>query len=169
MLPTYRGGFGVSGTLVGSFDIQHPGIVWDLYVVTHEIGHNFNTHHTHCYVNSPDTSFPDPVDKCNGAEVAPGYECWSGATSVPAGGGSIMSYCHLQPGGVGNVNLSFGKAGLYGVHSERVPERMRAFVESRAACLAYRPTSPADFNGDGRSDSVLYSNGTWWPFDFFFP
>src|SRR5207249_4065117 len=42
-------GYGVSGSLQGTFNILNPGVVWDIIVVSHEIGHNFNSPHTHCY------------------------------------------------------------------------------------------------------------------------
>ncbi len=57
------------------------GYSWDLVVVTHELGHNFGSPHTHCY--SP------PIDRCFN-------ECVS---DVVPQVGTIMSYCHL--GGYG--------------------------------------------------------------------
>jgi cysteine-rich repeat protein len=91
--PTY--GYGVS-TVYGSFDVLDPSDTWDVVVVAHELGHNFGSPHTHCYV-------PE-LDQCYNTEAG----CYSGPTSVPSGGGTIMSYCHLLPGGMTNVNLTFG-------------------------------------------------------------
>jgi cysteine-rich repeat protein len=87
--------FGVS-QVYGAFDVSDPNGIWDVLVVTHEIGHNVGTQHTHCY--SP------PLDHCYNGEGG----CYSGPESLPPGGGTIMSYCHLLPGGLSNVDLVFG-------------------------------------------------------------
>lgn len=88
-------GYGVS-TVFGSFDVLDPAATWDVTVVAHELGHNFGSDHTHCY--------DPPVDGCYAGEAG----CYSGPTSLPPGGGTIMSYCHLLPGGEANINLTFG-------------------------------------------------------------
>jgi cysteine-rich repeat protein len=87
--------FGVS-QVYGDFDVSDPNGIWDVLVVTHEIGHNLGTKHTHCY--NP------PLDHCYNGEGG----CYSGFESLPPGGGTIMSYCHLLPGGLANVDLVFG-------------------------------------------------------------
>jgi cysteine-rich repeat protein len=91
--PTH--GYGVS-KVFGSFDVMNPNATWDLIVLTHELGHNFGSEHTHCYT--------PPLDDCHNEE--PG--CYAGPESLPPGGGTIMSYCHQLPGGLSNVNLTFG-------------------------------------------------------------
>lgn len=88
-------GYGVSG-VYGEFDLLDPSDTWDVVVVAHELGHNFGSVHTHCYM--------PPLDMCYGGESG----CYSGPTSVPPGGGTIMSYCHLKGGGLSNINLTFG-------------------------------------------------------------
>ena len=69
----------------------------DILVVAHEVGHNFGSDHTHCYLS------PTPIDTCYSGESG----CYSGQTSCPApqtmGGvanvrGTLMSYCHLLSG-----------------------------------------------------------------------
>ena len=104
--------FGVS-QVFGDPDASSNTGFWDVVVFTHELGHNVGTPHSHCY--SP------PLDHCYGSE--PG--CYAGPTSVPAGGGTIMSYCHLLSGGLGNINLLFGPT---------VSSTIRNFVTS-ASCL----------------------------------
>jgi hypothetical protein len=60
----------------------------DLRITSHELGHNFGMPHTHCNNGGP-------LDTCFSGE---GSGCYSGATSCPAGGGTLMSYCHLLGG-----------------------------------------------------------------------
>ena len=88
-------GYGVS-TVFGSLDVMDPNETWDVIVVSHELGHNFGSPHTHCYM--------PPVDGCHNDEAG----CYAGTESLPPGGGTIMSYCHQLPGGITNVNLTFG-------------------------------------------------------------
>ncbi len=64
----------------------------DTMIVGHEIGHNLNSPHTHCYAD------PAP-DRCWNGEA-----CYAGATNCPAAQtingvpgvtGTLMSYCHM--------------------------------------------------------------------------
>ncbi len=137
-LDNYGGPYGFSGNLDGDFDPGSGQVVWDLVVASHEIGHNFNSPHTHCYDG---IGGPDPVDMCYGSE--PG--CYSGPTELPcpnpgSGCGTLMSYCHLLEGGIANMAPSFGLGHPWGVDPERVPDRMHDFAvaaeANRPECLA---------------------------------
>jgi len=79
--------------LGGTFDLSDPRAIWDVMVVAHELGHNFGSEHEHCY--SP------PLNACYNREQG----CYSG--SVACSRGAIMSYCHLCPGGLSNIDLLF--------------------------------------------------------------
>jgi hypothetical protein len=68
---------------------------WDYYVCAHEMGHNFSTPHTHDYC--------PPIDQC-----APNGYFGSCQTQAVCQQGTIMSYCHLCDGGVGNIAPTFG-------------------------------------------------------------
>jgi len=157
------GGYGVSGNLAGNFNPATGSIVWDIEVVSHEIGHNFSTPHSHCYNNIPTSGLPS-VDQCYGSEGG----CYSGPVSLPPGGhGSIMSYCHLLSGGITNISLSFGSPGLYGTLSERIPQVMRNYVAGLStSCRQVIKSPAADFNGDGRSEVYIYRDGAWLLFPF---
>jgi cysteine-rich repeat protein len=97
----------------GAFDLSSPYQIWDVLVVAHELGHNFGSPHTHCYV--------PPLDKCYGSE---GGSCYSGPAIKSQG--EIMSYCHLLSGGLANIDLLF---------SSTVRDRIRSVVNS-ASCLS---------------------------------
>jgi hypothetical protein len=133
----WGGGYGFTGSMTGAFNINNPTVMWDILAVSHEIGHNFNSPHTHCYNGIGGST--SPVDQCYSGESG----CYSGTTSLPgpAGtrSGTIMSYCHLI-GGYSSVALTFGTNHPYGVQPGRVPSRMSAHVASKAtsnpSCLA---------------------------------
>ncbi len=148
-LQPYGGDYGFTGGLDGTFDLQNPAIVWDLEAVTHEIGHNFNSPHAHCYQGIAGES--RAIDNCFGIDVSqePGsYTCFSGTGVLPGpnslsggvpgqGDGTVMSYCHLLGGGLGNISFTFGKNHPYGISPARESNRMSAYVAARsAACVA---------------------------------
>ena len=99
-------------------------------VVSHEIGHNFGSHHTHCYAGIGGNS--QPVDKCYSGEQG----CYSGPESLPCSGqsgcGTLMSYCHTYRGWYSDISLTFGTDHPHGVEPDRVPEVMHDHVVSKA-------------------------------------
>jgi hypothetical protein len=107
-LTGYSGGYSVNGSLTGVVNTTNKSssTFWDVLEIAHEIGHNFNSPHTHCI---PSSGYGRPfVDGC----VTSGG-CFSDTPSVPAELGTIMSYCHLFNNGLGyqNTRLIFGRAG----------------------------------------------------------
>jgi len=68
---------------------------WDIVVVPHELGHLLGSPHTHCY--------DPPLDTCAGQD-------WDCPHPQKCQEGTIMSYCHLCPGGMANIDLSFHAA-----------------------------------------------------------
>ena len=74
-----------------------PVYSWTVMVIAHEIGHNLGSRHTHeCAWNGDGTA----IDRCGGNACGtdPG---------IPQDGGTIMSYCHLNPVGI-NFELGYG-------------------------------------------------------------
>ncbi|HMT92091.1 FG-GAP-like repeat-containing protein [uncultured Thiothrix sp.] len=161
--PAYAGAsqgsydYGVSGGMSGSFTPNSPLIVWDAYVVAHELGHNFGSSHTHAY--DVDHGYNLPVDCCY-ATAGGACQNYQPATNLPGLGsltggstathpGTIMSYCHLVSGGSQNLSMSFGTNHPYGIEASRVPEQMRHTVESYATsypqCLVPKTVSPTEF------------------------
>ena len=186
----WGGAYGVTMGISGSFSPANPNAVnWDMLGTSHEIGHNFNSPHTHCY--NVLFGAGQEVDRCSSGEQMffnnVLQSCYSGATCVPSpgtancgtqgqGNGTIMSYCHnLSPSFGNNTSLTFGASSagvphLYGNQPGRVSARMNAHVASLAASCRRRRNAPAgDFNGDGRSEVWIYrGTGTWiefplWP------
>lgn len=136
----YGGAYGFTGNLSGTFDPDNPVSMWDIIAVSHEIGHNFGSPHTHCYATYG--AVAEHVDQCatstssgcyaSGAKTLPGPGSVTGGTAGQHNG-TLMSYCHLLTGGYNNIELSFGLDHPYGVAADRVPQRMAAHVASRAA------------------------------------
>jgi hypothetical protein len=76
-----------------------PTYSWSVMVVTHEFGHLWGSRHTHaCVWNGNNTAIDGCAGQTEGSCSLPGY---------PSGGGTIMSYCHLQSVGI-NFNNGFG-------------------------------------------------------------
>lgn len=73
-----------------------PTYSWTVNVVTHELGHNLGSPHTHSCSWSG-----GPIDNCHAVEGT----CSPGPP--PVNGGTIMSYCHTISAGI-NFNHGFG-------------------------------------------------------------
>ena len=115
-------GVGVSGIYSSYQDI--PTYSWTVEVLTHEIGHNLGSPHTHsCSWNGNNTV----IDDCgnvyyisnnkddNNDGIIDNLEdalyfspCFDNVGNmIPSGGGTIMSYCHLNSVGI-DFTLGFG-------------------------------------------------------------
>ncbi|MBK8497935.1 MAG: fibronectin type III domain-containing protein [Flavobacteriales bacterium] len=144
-----------------------PTYSWSVMVVAHETGHNMGSSHTHaCAWNGNNTA----IDGCG---PTAGYS--EGAcpnAGLPAGGGTIMSYCHLI-GGTG-INLSFG----FGPQPAlRIRERVNAgscLLQCGSSCDAPTPLTVTNLNATSATLNwsnygvlsytlrwKLVSSGTW--------
>ncbi len=154
----FGGPFGVSAGITGSFNPSNPSVVWDMVVIAHELGHNFDSPHTHCYNGR--LGNPEPVDKC----YEQGGGCYAGPTELPcetsgAGCATIMSYCHQLSGGLSNISPTFGLNHGFGDQPERVPTVMNAHVVEMAAidasCLPQGCTAPAISAGPSSTNACF--------------
>lgn len=78
------------GHSTSSVQAQHHyptfAFTYDVYIIAHEMGHNFNAQHTHsCF-------FGAPLDTCVADEAISGG-CLAAGTTPKPNPGSIMSYC----------------------------------------------------------------------------
>jgi hypothetical protein len=93
--------YGVGYSSINATYSNVPTYSWTIEVLTHEIGHNLGSPHTHaCSWNGNNTA----IDGCG---PTAGYS--EGCTAaLPTNGGTIMSYCHLVSGVGINFNNGFG-------------------------------------------------------------
>ena len=112
--------YSVSANLAGSFPyplLDNNNSNWDIMVVAHELGHNYGAPHTHNYT--------PPADGCGSSP----QDCSAATNDL----GTIMSYCHICPGGMANMNLYF--------HALNVGS-IQAYLQS-AACPFSAAAQPA--------------------------
>jgi len=78
-----------------------PTYSWSVNVLTHEMGHNLGSRHTHaCVWNGNNTA----IDGCGPVAGYPGNPGGCATAALPTQGqGTIMSYCHL----LSNVRIGF--------------------------------------------------------------
>jgi len=128
-----------------------PTFSWTVEVFTHETGHNLGSDHTQaCVWNGNNTA----IDGCVAIEPGPAGLC--PAPPAPAGGGTIMSYCHLNAVGI-NFLLGFGTQ----------PKALILNRIAAATCLADTARAPFDFDNDSKTDVGIFrpngANGAeWW-------
>ncbi|KAB2942743.1 MAG: hypothetical protein KJ057_07460 [Phycisphaerae bacterium] len=140
--------YGVNGNMSGSFPRplrDRDNGNWDVVVFAHEMGHNFGTHHTHC--------FNPPLDQCYNEEDG----CWGGARVC--GVGTIMSYCHTCNGGLANINLVFHPSCSVAIRNH-VDGRGSCAPPARDPCFVDRSNGGAEDGTSGRPyNSIL--EGMW--------
>lgn len=122
---------------------NYPTYSWTVEVVSHELGHNVGSHHTHwCGWNG------GALDDCYTVEG----NCSPGPT--PTNGGTIMSYCHLVNTGILLTN-GFGTQ----------PGNAIRTAYNAASCLtACTPTdpvcaNPVTINACGSGNSQTFNGG----------
>lgn len=88
-----------------------PTYSWNVECVTHEMGHNMGSSHTHlCVWNGNNTQIDDcgNVYYVNNGLTPEGAGCFNQNNPIIPPSGTIMSYCHLIAGVGINFNNGFG-------------------------------------------------------------
>ncbi|WP_235299537.1 zinc-dependent metalloprotease [Portibacter marinus] len=95
--------YGYSYSYIYSYYNELPSYSWTTNVITHEMGHNLGSPHTHsCVWNGNNTA----IDGCAAARGYGDPNCPT--PPLPNNGGTIMSYCHLVSGVGINMSNGFG-------------------------------------------------------------
>ncbi len=117
-----------------------PAYSWSAMVITHELGHNLGSRHTHSCSWNGDHS---QIDDCGNlyyyknGETPEGKSCFDENNPIiPADGGTIMSYCHLI--GAAGINLSKG----FGDQPNKVINRVVDNAECLDVCSSYGDSNP---------------------------
>jgi hypothetical protein len=132
---------GVAG--VGRFYSNLPTYSFSVMVVAHELGHILGSQHTHaCVWNGNNTA----IDACTGYTEG---NC-SATERTPAGGGTIMSYCHVNAVGI-NFSKGFGAQ-----PGNLIRNRIAA-----ATCLQVCTTDGGGGGGGGVNNNATCGNITF--------
>jgi hypothetical protein len=134
VLCSYEGGFSISGG-IALLPTEAQNLFHDTHFAGHEIGHNFNGHHTHCLI---DPATNDWIDKC---ATEPGCNQTPDCSTAPS---SIMSYC-ADCGGLTMELLEFDSVNI---------GRIRSHVSSSCLRLARNPAYVDWRNTSGTEDGT---------------
>ncbi len=127
-------------------------VVWDIVVVQHEIGHNFDSPHSHDYCNLGGSALP--IDNCwSGCQAGATLALPSCSSPTPwftsgGGAGTIMSYCHQRTGRYGNIAMTFGRGHTCGNEPQREADQMTGFAAAMATAYPTCLVSSACGNGN---------------------
>lgn len=147
-------GWGYAYSYINSGYNNFPTYSWTVNVVTHEMGHNLNSPHTH----NCSAWTGGAIDGCG---PSAGYTEGSCTPPPLPSSGTIMSYCHLISGVGINFNNGFGT---------QPGNRIRSYINN-ANCLTpctpggcptltFNKTNVACFGASTGSATVVPANGT---------
>lgn len=123
-----------------------PTYSWTVNVLAHETGHNLGSQHTHaCAWNGNNTK----IDNCGG-QYHSDYNDNNcvGSPPSPANGGTVMSYCHLIPSVLINLNEGF---------HPQIAEFMGNRINN-SQCLEILPICENDVNLTRESHNISFSD-----------
>jgi hypothetical protein len=155
-----NGVYGVGYSSINATYSNVPTYSWTVEVLTHEIGHNLGSSHTHaCVWNGNNTA----IDGCG---PTAGYS--EGCTAaLPTGGGTIMSYCHLVSGVGINFNNGFGPQPGDRIRTEVYNAPCLAACGGGGGPCSYVPVNTNNFEAgfgiwtDGGTDCIRTNSATY--------
>lgn len=126
---------------VNNINKNVPTYTWNVEAMTHEMGHNLGSPHTHaCAWNGDNTA----IDGCGpAASYSEGCDA-----ELPTNGGTIMSYCHL----VSSVGINFANG-----FGDQPGSLIRNTVESKG-CLGTNCTSSCTITVNDLIINSVYGN-----------
>lgn len=136
-----NGNYGYAFSSLTNFQgANYPAYSWNVMVISHEMGHNLGSPHTHaCAWNGNATA----IDACAG--IVEG-NCPPPNPSSPPNGGTVMSYCHFTTGI--NFSLGFGPQPLNLIKN-------RIAGAGCTDCTDNPPPPPPPPGDDGCTDNVV--------------
>jgi len=151
--------YGVGYSGINTTYTNVPTYSWTVEVVTHEIGHNLGSSHTHaCVWNGNNTA----IDGCG---PTAGYS--EGCTAALPVAGTIMSYCHLVSGVGIDFNLGFGPQPGDRIRSEVYNAPCLAACGGGGGPCSYVTINSNNFDSgfgiwtDGGTDCIRTNNATY--------
>jgi hypothetical protein len=136
-----------------------PTYSWTVEVITHEVGHNLGSSHTHaCVWNGNNTA----IDGCG---PAAGYS--EGCNAALPAAGTIMSYCHLVSGVGINFGLGFGPQPGDRIRSEVYNAPCLNVCGGGGGGCTYGAVNSSNFDSgwgiwtDGGTDCARINNATY--------
>ncbi len=149
------------GGLQNNSVIPIPTYSWNVNMITHEIGHNIGSNHTHwCGWNTGTDGTCGSIDNCYTQESGEGCTTcsftWNNAAPTSSWKGTVMSYCHLVSRGIAMAN-GFGP-----LPGERVRNKVSRAVclQKIAECPCFAPELTGTFYGINAGSS--YSHAVYW-------
>ncbi len=151
--------YGVAYSGINTTYSNVPTYSWTVEVVTHELGHNLGSKHTHaCAWNGNNTA----IDGCG---PAAGYS--EGCNAAVPSAGTIMSYCHLVSGVGINFNLGFGPQPGDRIRSEVYNASCLTSCGGGGGPCSYAVINSQNFDGgwgfwtDGGTDCARVNSATY--------
>jgi hypothetical protein len=134
---------------------------WPLLQVSHELGHNVGSAHTHCVLLTPEQRTQYNVTRAYVDTCYAAAGCYSGPTALPAETGTIMSYCHNLRTSGPETRFTFGQPNEA---SQVIVTNMRGYLAAETPSMS-AITAPsslgAGVSGNASVTSVAGMTYAW--------